>query len=169
MHVMVVGGSLGEWSQLDAEAWDRRVAELGEVVAASGARWLTIRPYETGGHPVNQHLRDGVTESASCTVIVDPAGDGRARFAAAMNDVDPAQPVDERTVAEALYAPAEAEPDLVVVIGSNDRLPPSLVWELAYAELVFVDADWRALGPHHVGDAIREFAGRQRRFGGLGS
>jgi undecaprenyl diphosphate synthase len=42
-----------------------------------------------------------------------------------------------------------------------------LVWELAYSELVFVDAGWADLQPAHVERAIDEFTHRHRRFGGL--
>ena len=44
-----------------------------------------------------------------------------------------------RRITEALYGPADAEPDLILVLGPPNRLPPSLVWELAYGELVFLD------------------------------
>ena len=46
-----------------------------------------------------------------------------------------------------LYAPADVEPDLIVILGPHDRLPPSLVWELAYGELVFWTATCRRSSP----------------------
>ena len=49
------------------------------------------------------------------------------------------------------------------------RLPPSLVWELAYAELVFLDAPWSALDSEHLEMAVDDFRRRNRRFGGLDS
>jgi undecaprenyl diphosphate synthase len=79
----------------------------------------------------------------------------------------PASPVNEATVAEALYAPADCEPDLIVVLGESTRLPPSLVWELAYGELVFHPMEWHELSPDHLLEAIADFARRQRRFGGI--
>ena len=77
------------------------------------------------------------------------------------------EPINEATVAAVLYEPADTEPDLVVVLGPPVRLPPSLVWELAYAELVFVDAGWFDLDGSHLAMAIAEFGLRRRRFGGL--
>ena len=71
-----------------------------------------------------------------------------------------AEPVD-------LYAPADGEPDLIVVLGESTRLPPSLVWELAYSELVFHPMRWDELSPDDLVEAIADFAHRQRRFGGL--
>ena len=66
-----------------------------------------------------------------------------------------------------LYAPADVEPDLILVLGQPDRLPPSLVWELAYGELVFVPLPWDELSADHLVTAIADFAQRERRFGGL--
>ena len=53
-------------------------------------------------------------------------------------------------MAAALYEPADGEPDLVVVLGPSTQLPPSLVWELAYAELVFIPVAWSELGGRHL-------------------
>ena len=108
--------------------------------------------------------------SGPCTVIVDPVADGREAFASAAAAVAPGAVVDEQAIATHLYAPADVEPDLIVMCGPHDRLPPSLVWELAYGELVFVDRDT----PHEVTaddlrGAIETFHGRSRRFGGLDS
>jgi undecaprenyl diphosphate synthase len=69
-----------------------------------------------------------------------------------------------------LYKPADVEPDLIVVLGPHDRLPPSLVWELAYGELVFIDRDLPSeLSEADLQAAIETFHGRSRRFGRLDS
>ena len=62
---------------------------------------------------------------------------------------------------------ADADPDLVVVVGAKHRMPPSLVWELAYSELVFLDTTWQHFGPGHLDEAIGSYAHRHRRFGGI--
>ncbi len=107
------------------------------------------------------------TDDRRCTVIIDPQSDGRERFAEAMRHLPPGAPVDEKAVAGVLYEPADVEPDLVLVLGPPTRLPPSLVWELAYGELVFEPVTLDELAPEHVAAAIDEFHGRRRRFGGL--
>lgn len=84
-----------------------------------------------------------------------------------MQSLDPADEVNEATVSAALYEPADSEPDLVVIVGPSTQLPPSLVWELAYAELVFSDVDWNALNADDLGSAVTDFSNRRRRFGGL--
>ena len=164
-HVMVVGGTLSEWEDVSESHWMERVAMLGAVADRAGSSFLTLRAFEPGVGPVD--LERWEHRVGACQVIVDPCGDGRQRFAEAMQLLRPDEPVNEATVAEALYAPADCEPDLIVVLGPSTRLPPSLVWELAYGELVFLPTGWADLDAQHLVDAIADFAQRQRRFGGL--
>lgn len=167
-HIMVVGGTPKDWDSL-VDEWGAVVGDLGGVAAAAGVRWLTVRPY--GPHPAG----DGTdwfrsVSTGPCTVIIDPTADGREAFAAAADAVPPGVVVDEQEVVRQLYAPAEAEPDLIVVLGPPDHLPPSLVWELAYGELVFVDHDVPTeLTAAELQTAIDTFQRRNRRFGGLGT
>ena len=77
------------------------------------------------------------------------------------------RPIDETSIAAELNSPALVDPDLVVVLGPGHRLPPSLVWELAYCELVFLDVAWGDLQPTHLEQAVDAYAHRHRRFGGL--
>ena len=90
------------------------------------------------------------TDDGRCTVIVDPVSDGRERFAAAMRELPRGGRVDEKAVTGVLYEPADVEPDLVLVLGPPTRLPPSLVWELAYSELVFEPITLAELRPEHL-------------------
>lgn len=53
------------------------------------------------------------------------------------------------------------------MLGRDDRLPPSLVWELAYSELVFLPVDWSVLDAERLDDALGVYFGRERRFGGV--
>ena len=53
------------------------------------------------------------------------------------------------------------------MLGPPTQLPPSLVWELAYAELVFIPVAWSDFGAGDLAAAVADFAGRRRRFGGL--
>ncbi len=115
---------------------------------------------------VRRHL---TTADGRCTIIVDPVSDGRERFAEAMRHLPPAVIVDEKAVTGVLYEPADVEPDLVLVLGPPTRLPPSLVWELAYSELVFSPIALGELRPEHLQQAVDDFHGRRRRFGGLDS
>ncbi len=169
-HALVVGGTVRQWREATEARWRERIETLGAVALASGASWLTLRPYGDDGEDhgmlvrSEHHLTHG---DATCVVIVEPMADGRTRFATAMADLDPAVDVTESAVADALYRPAEAEPDLVLVLGDDRTLPPSLVWELGYAELVFSDVSWDLLAGDDLARAIGEFTSRNRRFGGL--
>lgn len=166
-HVLVVGGTLEEWAAMSDPAWQRRVDELGRLCAGAGVPFLTLRAYEAGSGRAAGAMQRWRRSVAGCDIVVDPCADGRQRFADALADLDADDPVNEATVAAMLYEPADCEPDLVVVLGPSTQLPPSLVWELAYAELVFLAVTWRQFGAGDLADAITDFANRRRRFGGL--
>ena len=166
-HVLVVGGTLAEWTALPEQEWAHRLSMLGALCQRAGVPWLTMRAYEAGERPPAAPPQQRRYRIERCEVIADPHADGRQRFADAMQRLDVDDEVNEASVAAALYEPADSEPDLVVVLGPPTQLPPSLVWELAYAELVFVDVDWADLRADHVAFAINDFANRRRRFGGL--
>jgi undecaprenyl diphosphate synthase len=57
-------------------------------------------------------------------------------------------------------------PDLIVRTSGERRLSNFLLWEAAYAELVFQDVLWPDYGPEHLGLALEEFKRRDRRYGG---
>jgi len=78
------------------------------------------------------------------------------------------------TVAAALGAdgpPSSAVPDLDLLIrtGGELRLGDFLLWEGAYAELVFLRTPWPEFGADDLAAAVAEFRRRERRFGGLGA
>jgi hypothetical protein len=169
-HMMVVGGTFADWRDLSEHKWQERVQQLGAGVASVGGTWLTLRAYELGPEEVPLQPWSRQVEGPNgrtCTVIVDPCANGRRRFVDAMASMDPAIEINETTVASALYDPADCEPDAVLILGPDTQLPPSLVWELAYAELVFHPMRWDQLHLGHVMDAIIDFGARRRRFGGL--
>ena len=57
--------------------------------------------------------------------------------------------------------------NLVRIILGEKRLSDFLLWECAYAELVFTRRMWPDFDAADLAAAVREFRGRQRRFGGL--
>jgi undecaprenyl diphosphate synthase len=57
--------------------------------------------------------------------------------------------------------------DLLIRTGSEQRLSDFLLWECAYAELHFADCLWPDFDEVRFHQALRDFAGRQRRFGAL--
>lgn len=182
-HVLLCAGSLHEWAQTSADAWRARLALVSRVAHGGGAEWATIIPHGSGSESDVSDMRRLLVESCGgvqyadrvvvlgdegVTVIVDLCADGRKRIADAVNRMT-TDDVTEQRLAATLSAPAPGEPDLVIVLGSASEMPASLVWEIAYAELVFLDAPWGDLNAEHLEMAIDDFARRDRRFGGIDS
>jgi undecaprenyl diphosphate synthase len=65
--------------------------------------------------------------------------------------------------------PGPTEVDLLIRTGGEKRLSDFLLWECAYAELVFTDTMWPDFDGHELRAAVQEFHRRERRFGGLGA
>ena len=74
--------------------------------------------------------------------------------------------VDEQAIVSRLYAPEMPDPDLLVRTSGEERISNFLLWQVAYAELVFVDVLWPDFGEDELRAALEEYAGRRRRFGG---
>ena len=95
---------------------------------------------------------------------------GRAELVQAVRRVlesgaDPAD-VDENLLAANLYAPELPDPDLLIRTSGELRLSNFLLWQLAYAELVFVETLWPDYGEDDLRRALADYATRRRRFGG---
>jgi len=82
-----------------------------------------------------------------------------------VEDGVPAEDVDEAALAERLYAPELGEIDLLIRASGELRISNFLLWELAYAELVFTDTLWPDFDVDDLRAAVEAYAARQRRFG----
>jgi undecaprenyl diphosphate synthase len=130
---------------------DRLAAEVVEAIAeaeratAAGKRLLLRLA-------IDYSARDAILRAAA---LAGPLGDlSRTRFA--------------RLLARATHAPEEAhDVDLLVRTGGEQRLSDFLLWECAYAELVFSSQLWPDFTTADLAAAITEFRSRERRFGGL--
>jgi undecaprenyl diphosphate synthase len=60
-----------------------------------------------------------------------------------------------------------ADVDLLIRTGGENRLSDFLLWECAYAEMIFTPKLWPDFGPEDLEAALHDFASRERRFGGL--
>jgi undecaprenyl diphosphate synthase len=74
--------------------------------------------------------------------------------------------IDEDTFARALYEPELPDPDLLIRTAGDQRISNFLLWQVAYAELVFVETTWPDFGEAELRAALAEYASRERRFGG---
>jgi undecaprenyl diphosphate synthase len=86
---------------------------------------------------------------------------------ALVRDGVPERRVDERAIRSRMYFPDMPDPDLVVRTSGEYRISNFLLWELAYSELVFTDVLWPDFREEHLYQAIREYQGRSRRYGGV--
>ena len=80
--------------------------------------------------------------------------------------VDPQQ-VTEKTFARYLYQPAMPDVDLFVRSSGEQRTSNFLVWQAAYAEMVFLDTLWPDFDRRHLWYACEIYAARERRYGGV--
>ena len=84
--------------------------------------------------------------------------------AACVGRLDPAA-LDEASFARHLWTDGMPDPDLVIRTSGECRLSNFLLWQSAYAELVFLDVLWPDFAEEHFQAALAEFRQRQRRFG----
>ena len=73
--------------------------------------------------------------------------------------------IDETSFSALLSTSGMPDPDLVIRTSGEHRLSNFLLWQSAYAELVFMDVLWPDFGPAEFRFALAEYARRDRRFG----
>jgi undecaprenyl diphosphate synthase len=78
-----------------------------------------------------------------------------------------AEAVDENAISRALMTADMPDPDLVIRTSGEQRLSNFMLWQLAYAELMFVDTLWPDFGKPHLEAALADFARRERRYGAV--
>jgi undecaprenyl diphosphate synthase len=77
-----------------------------------------------------------------------------------------AEDLTEEQFSGALYRPELPDPDLLIRTSGELRISNFLLWQLAYAELMFVDTLWPDFGEEELRKALDHYASRHRRFGG---
>lgn len=75
--------------------------------------------------------------------------------------------IDAEAVEQELDTAGDPPVDLVIRTSGDQRLSNFLLWQSAYAEFYFTDVNWPDFTPACFVDALVDFAGRDRRFGGL--
>jgi undecaprenyl diphosphate synthase len=86
----------------------------------------------------------------------------RDAIAAAARKLPPSSEAPRDDLARLMNGP---DVDLLIRTGGEQRLSDFLLWEAAYAELVFLSVPWPDFGREHLEGALAEFRNRQRRFG----
>jgi undecaprenyl diphosphate synthase len=75
--------------------------------------------------------------------------------------------LSEETISQHLYTAGMPDPDLLVRTAGEMRISNFLLWQISYAEIWVTDDCWPEFSESHLHQAIRDFAARERRFGGL--
>jgi len=75
--------------------------------------------------------------------------------------------IDESTIAQHLYTAGAPDPDLLIRTAGEMRISNFLLWQISYTEIWVTEKCWPEFDEATLHDAIRGYAARQRRFGGL--
>ncbi|MEK6247452.1 MAG: isoprenyl transferase [Planctomycetales bacterium] len=75
--------------------------------------------------------------------------------------------IDEQTIDQRLYTSGMPDPDLLIRTAGEMRVSNFLLWQISYAEIWVTDRCWPEFREPHLHQAIRDYASRERRFGGL--
>ena len=87
--------------------------------------------------------------------LAEAARDGR---------VDPSW-INEAALSANLFTADLPDPDLIIRTSGEKRISNFMLWQAAYAELVFIDTHWPDFSREHLETAIGEFHRRERRYG----
>ncbi|MCR4556623.1 MAG: isoprenyl transferase [Saccharofermentans sp.] len=94
---------------------------------------------------------------SSCRKIAEKVKDG---------SIDP-EDITEKMISDNMYLPDVPDPELIIRPSGEMRLSNFLLWESAYSEFWVSDTLWPDFGYEELTNAFRDFALRDRRFGGL--
>ena len=83
-------------------------------------------------------------------------------------EIEPEQ-ITEQMLSDNMYLPDVPDPELIIRPSGEFRISNFLLWECAYSEFWISDTLWPDFGYEELTQAFRDFAGRDRRFGGLSS
>ena len=138
-------------------------------------RWAGRRPRLWRSVIAELEAAEALTRhNTTCTLTMCVNYGGRAEIADAARAIarevaagrlDPDK-VTEKTVQRHLDEPDLPDVDLLVRTSGERRTSNFMVWQAAYAELVFLDEPWPDVNRTHLWRAVEEYARRDRRYGG---
>jgi undecaprenyl diphosphate synthase len=148
-----------------------------DVMASWGVRirWAGRRP-KLWKSVINvlQEAEERTKDNDLCTLTMCVNYGGRAELAdaaaamardAAAGRLDPKR-VNEKTVQKYLYLADLPDVDLFLRSSGEQRTSNFMLWQAAYAEMVFLDEPWPDVDRRHLWHAVEEYAKRDRRYGG---
>jgi undecaprenyl diphosphate synthase len=166
------------WRRPEAEVTDLRGlllqflrSELQEMHEA-GVRLRVIGEQARFGPNIFAELAAAEAKTASnekLTLLMALSYGGRAEIVAAARQAIAEglapEALTEEKFASYLATAGVPDPDLLIRTSGEQRLSNFLLWQTAYAELVFIDVLWPDFGEQDFAGAVRKFAMRERRFG----
>jgi len=75
--------------------------------------------------------------------------------------------INEATLTENMYTAGMRDPDLLIRTGGDMRVSNFLLWEISYTELWVTPVYWPDFRKEQLEEALRDYAGRERRYGGI--
>lgn len=151
----------------------RRTDELDERGVRIRFIGRRVRPIPAGLRRLMDNSERRTAHNDRLTLQVAFNYGGRAELVDTMRDLarraaegrlDPSD-IDEQTVQQHLYAADAPDVDLLVRTSGEQRLSNYLLWQAAYAELVFTERYWPDFDRHALRAAVAEYQRRTRRFG----
>jgi undecaprenyl diphosphate synthase len=148
-----------------------------EEISRQGVRLKLIGDPDAFGPQLMERLQRAVERTANndrLTLVVALNYGGRSEIAGAARRLAAkvaegrldVRDVDEAALGAELMTGDLPELDLMIRTSGEKRLSNFLLWQAAYAELIFVDTLWPDFDEADFRAALEEYAGRQRRFGG---
>ena len=80
--------------------------------------------------------------------------------------IDP-EAIDENAINNRMFTFDLPDPDLIVRTGGEKRISNFLLWQAAYAELMFIDVLWPDFSMEDLEKMVAEFGRRERRYGNI--
>jgi undecaprenyl diphosphate synthase len=174
-----------------SENWRRSSEEISDLTALmrfylerelktlmkEGVRLKLIGDHSAFGGELSQRLEKAVERTAAntrLTLVVALSYGSRAEIAAAARELaakaaagelDPGG-IDETTLGAELQTADLPDLDLLIRTSGEVRLSNFLLWQAAYAELLFLDILWPDFDEAAFTEALKVYAARERRFGG---
>ena len=143
-------------------------ADLEEFVA-NNVRLRIIGEYTILARDIVELLDEALVRTAGndgTTLVVALNYGSQDEIARAAARAAAKGPITPETIEAELDTAGLPPLDLLIRTSGEVRLSNFLLWQAAYAEMVFTDVLWPDFTPEHLAEALAEFAGRERRYGG---
>jgi undecaprenyl diphosphate synthase len=152
---------------------DGAVRQYTEELIAEGVRVRVLGRLHEAPADVQRSIRaaeDRTSGGSRLTLNICFNYSGRAEIVDAVRGIVaanmPPASIDEDAIGDRLYTVGQPDVDLIIRTGGDQRTSNFLIWQAAYAELVFCAKYWPDFTPDDFDAALTDYARRERRFGG---